>query len=79
MPAGSSDQESPLQIELLTIQQVAEWAKVSRKTVYRWIETGKIPAVKFGNRTYRIPSAAVAEHLRNSGYAHLLESKKGTT
>ena len=25
------------QIKLLTIQQVADWAKVSTKTVYRWI------------------------------------------
>ena len=55
MPIGksASDQEKLFSIELLTIQQVADWAKVSPKTIYRWIETGQIPVVKFGNRTYR--------------------------
>jgi len=52
MTAGKtlSDQEMLFSIELLTIPQVAEWAKVSTKTIYRWIESGKIPVVKFGNR-----------------------------
>lgn len=70
MPAGKSDsdQEKLFNIELLTIQQVAEWAKVSPKTIYRWIETGQIPVAKFVNRTYRIPARAVIEHLRQAGY-----------
>ncbi len=40
MSAGksASDQEKLFSIELLTIQQVADWAKVSPKTIYRWIE-----------------------------------------
>ena len=40
MTAGKavSDQEMLFSIELLTIPQVAEWAKVSTKTIYRWIE-----------------------------------------
>ena len=40
MPAGKSDsgQEKLFSIELLTIQQVADWAKVSPKTIYRWSE-----------------------------------------
>ncbi len=33
------------QINLLTIQEVADWAKVSAKTVYRWISDNKIPAI----------------------------------
>jgi excisionase family DNA binding protein len=44
------------------------WAKVSPKTIYRWIETGQIPVVRFGNRTYRIPAGAVIEQLRQAGY-----------
>ena len=77
MPAGKSDsdQEKLFSIELLTIQQVADWAKVSPKTIYRWIETGQIPVVKFGNRTYRIPAGAVIEQLRQSGYDYLMEPK----
>jgi excisionase family DNA binding protein len=76
MPAGkpNSDQEKLFSIELLTIQQVAKWAKVSPKTIYRWIETGEIPVVKFGNRTYRIPAGAVIKQLQQAGYEHLMES-----
>lgn len=31
------------QISLLTIQEVADWAKVSTKTIYRWIQIIKFP------------------------------------
>ncbi len=74
MSAGipGSDQEKLFRIELLTIQQVAKWAKVSPKTIYRWIETGQIPVMKFGNHTYRIPAGAVIAQLRQSGYEHLM-------
>ena len=51
------------QINLLTIQEVADWAKVSTKTVYRWIADDKIPALRLGNRTYRIPEKAIIEYL----------------
>ncbi len=70
MPTGKlpSDEELLFSIELLTIPQVAEWARVSTKTIYRWIDAGKIPVVKFGERTYRIPAGAVIEQLREAGY-----------
>jgi excisionase family DNA binding protein len=77
IPAGKSDtaQEKLFSIELLTIQQVANWAKVSPKTIYRWIETGQTPVVKFGNRTYRIPTGAVIKQLQQAGYKHLMGTK----
>jgi excisionase family DNA binding protein len=56
------------QINLLTIQEVADWAKVSTKTVYRWISDNKIPAIRLGNRTYRIPEKAIIDFLRQNGY-----------
>ena len=49
------------QINLLTIQEVADWAKVSTKTVYRWIADNKIPAIRLGNRTYHIPEKAIID------------------
>lgn len=73
MSAGNSDLERLFRIELLTIPQVAKWAKVTPKTIYRWIETGEIPVVKFGNRTYRVPARAIIEKLRLSGYEQLPE------
>jgi len=55
MMAGKkqTDEELLFDVELLTIQQVAKWVKVSTKSIYRWIEAGKIPVVKIGKRTYR--------------------------
>jgi excisionase family DNA binding protein len=61
---------------LLTIQEVADWAKVSTKTVYRWIAGNKIPAVRLGKRTYRIPAKAINHYLRKIGYGvNFLESQ----
>jgi excisionase family DNA binding protein len=60
------------QINLLTIQEVADWAKVSTKTVYRWISDNKIPAIRPGNRTYRIPEKAIIAYLKAMGYEHLI-------
>jgi excisionase family DNA binding protein len=69
MTAGKkpSDEELLLDVELLTIQQVATWAKVSTKSIYRWIEAGKIPVVKIGKRTYRITARAVIAQLKAGG------------
>jgi excisionase family DNA binding protein len=60
------------QINLLTIQEVADWAKVSTKTVYRWISDNKIPAIRLGNRTYRIPEKTIIDYLKKIGYDHLV-------
>lgn len=60
------------QIKLLTIQEVADWAKVSTKTVYRWISDNKIPSIRLGNRTYRIPEKAIIDYLKQNGYDYLL-------
>ena len=60
------------QINSLTIHEVADWAKVSTKTIYRWISDNKIPAIRLRNRTYRIPEKAIIDYLRQNGYDHLL-------
>lgn len=44
---------------LLPIAEAAKHCGVSRRTVQRWLALGELPAVKFGKRTTRIPSAAV--------------------
>lgn len=59
------------QINLLTIQEAASWARVSTKTVYRWIAENKIPAVRLGSRTYRIPEKAIIDSLKQVGYEYL--------
>jgi excisionase family DNA binding protein len=74
MSVGKSDLERLFRVELLTIQQVAEWAQVTPKTIYHWIKTEQIPVLKFSDRTYRIPARAIMEQLRRAGYEQLSES-----
>ena len=53
---------------LLTVPEVAEWARVHPKTVYRWIREGKLEAIEFGPRTFRVPEDAIGQFLRQTGY-----------
>jgi excisionase family DNA binding protein len=55
------------QMNLLTIQEVANWAKVSTKTIYGWISDNKIPAIRLSNRTYRIPEQAIIDYVKQNG------------
>lgn len=41
-------------IKILTIEDVAKLMHVSLKTVYRWINSGQLPATKIGYKTYRV-------------------------
>jgi excisionase family DNA binding protein len=46
----------------LTLPEVAEKLKVSRRTVYRWIKAGDLDAYQFG-REYRITESDLKEFL----------------
>jgi excisionase family DNA binding protein len=46
-----------------TLATAAEAAKVTKPTVFRWIKTGKISAVKAENGTYRIEPAELHRYL----------------
>jgi excisionase family DNA binding protein len=46
-------------VRFLTVAEVAAMMRVSNMTVYRMVESGKLPAVRFG-RSYRIPESALA-------------------
>ena len=52
---------------LLTVLEVAEWARVHPKTVYRWIKDGKLEAIQFGPRTFRVPEDAIGKFLQKTG------------
>jgi excisionase family DNA binding protein len=64
---------------LLTVPELAEWARVHPKTIYRWIKEGRLEAIQFGPRTFRIPEDAVGQFLRQVGYTNLpsLPGKNG--
>ena len=46
----------------LTLPEVAERLKVSRRTLYRWIKSGDLNAYQFG-REYRITESALKDFL----------------
>ncbi len=56
---------------LLTVSEVADWARVHPKTVYRWIQDGKLEAIQFGPRLYRVPEDAVGKFLHKCGYGDI--------
>ena len=52
----------------LTVAEVADLVRVSRMTVYRWIHTGELPAVRFG-RSFRVPQQAVETFMEQAELA----------
>jgi excisionase family DNA binding protein len=40
--------------DILTVEEVAKILKVSKRTVYRWIETGDLKVARIGRKTYRV-------------------------
>ena len=77
MSAGESTPVIPwMKIKLLTVPQVADWAQVSTKTVYRWIKEGELDAFRLGSRTYRIPAKAVEKLLeKQQNYTQFLDAE----
>lgn len=52
--------------QILTIEEVAKIMKVSLKTVYRWISSGRLPAAKVGYKTYRVFEKDLINFLRRN-------------
>jgi excisionase family DNA binding protein len=54
---------------LLTVDDVAELLGVSRRTVYRWIKKGVLPAIQLGRRKspVRIDAAELQRWLEDEG------------
>ena len=50
------------ELKTYTVQQVAEILHLSTRTIYTYIETGKIKAIKFG-RVYRINDSEIRKIL----------------
>ena len=49
---------------MLRPKQVAERYGLNVMTIYRWIKTGKLPAVKIGGKCYRIKASDLANFER---------------
>ena len=40
--------------EIMTVEEVAEYFKLSTITVYKWLKEGSIPGYKVGGNSWRI-------------------------
>ncbi len=49
---------------LLTIQEVAKVLKVSKRTVYRWIDSGDLKVARIGRKTYRVFGSDLKKFIR---------------
>ena len=58
-----------LQNELLTVQEVADYLRVSRVTAWRWCQEGTIPAFRIG-RVWRIRRDKLLELEEVNGSDH---------
>ena len=50
--------------DILTIQEVAKALKVSKRTVYRWIDVGDLKAARIGRKTYRVFESDLNKFIR---------------
>ena len=53
-----------LKVSLYTVSEAAKILRFSPMTLYRWIHDGKIKAVRFGTRSYRVKKNHLEELLR---------------
>jgi excisionase family DNA binding protein len=61
--AGAPDRKSSVPDGLLTIQDVADYTKVSYWTARGWIESGKLPVLRLPGRLIRIRPSALERFL----------------
>lgn len=60
---GAPDRKSSAPGQLLTIQDVADYTKVSYWTARGWIESGKLPVLRLPGRLIRVRPAALERFL----------------
>ena len=53
--------------ELMTIEDLAEYLKVTRRTIYDWLKHNKIPAVKLVGQ-WRFRKVKIDEWLENHSH-----------
>jgi excisionase family DNA binding protein len=65
------------QTTYVTVREVAEELRISSQTVYRLIDSGELPALRLGHRTYRIPAedyAAYKAKLHTDAYKRVRDA-----
>jgi len=54
--------------QYMTMREIAEMIGVSKRTVYNWIRTGKIPAYRFGDQVIRVRREDAEAFLEGAKY-----------
>ena len=60
-----------VELEFLTVKEFSDKVKISRKEVYRWIDSGRIKAIRVSDKDkspYRIPATEI-RRLHAQAYA----------
>ena len=65
--APASTAPAPVSGRALSPRQAAERYNCSRGTIFRLLREHKLPRLKLGARTVRIPEAAIARHMEGGG------------
>ena len=55
------------QMEFLTVEEVAEWLRVSPRSIYDWVSQGLIPFRKAGRRTIFLRNEIIEWTARHDG------------
>jgi len=50
--------------DILTIEEVSSILKVSKRTIYRWIESGDLKVARIGRKTYRVFESDLRKFIR---------------
>jgi len=50
--------------DILTIEEVSKILKVSKRTIYRWIDSGDLKVARIGRKTYRVFESDLRKFLR---------------
>ena len=49
---------------ILTIEEVAKVLQVSKRTVYRWVDSGDLKVARIGRKTYRVFESDLKKFIR---------------
>ena len=50
--------------DILTIEEVSKILKVSKRTVYRWVDSGELRVARIGRKTYRVFESDLDKFIR---------------
>jgi acetyl-CoA synthetase len=56
-----------MNVELLTPKETAELLKVNLRTIYKWIKSGELKAVQFGD-VWRLDKSYILEKFNNGNH-----------